>query len=367
MRIGIIVLSVGNFGNKGFYNLQEIGLAKELDKFCEEVLVYKLVNKHENRQFERISGTKNANILYIPCKTLGTNGIINVNELDSTLDGIICFSDTQLMVKNVFNWCKINNVKFIPYIGVVQSHSTSKLKSIIINLLAMRNFKIYKRCKCLAKTPGVANALKNKDINDIIIAPVGLDISLLNNDFEKYSIFKIKESYGYKKEDKIILFIGRLIYEKQPIKMINIFKSIQEYDKSYKLLMVGKGELQQEVECEINRLNLQPYIKLINQIENSEIWKLYRISECFVNLNEHEIYGMALIESMYYGCKVIAWDAPGPRFILSNNKSGYIVNSDLDLINTIISTNNNDINLQDYVIKNFSWEGTSKKIIKLFK
>ena len=31
MHIGILITSIGNFGKKGFYNMQEIGLAKELD------------------------------------------------------------------------------------------------------------------------------------------------------------------------------------------------------------------------------------------------------------------------------------------------------------------------------------------------
>ena len=43
MRIGLLITSIGNFGQKGFYNAQEIGLAKELDKLFNEVIVYKAV------------------------------------------------------------------------------------------------------------------------------------------------------------------------------------------------------------------------------------------------------------------------------------------------------------------------------------
>ena len=43
MRIGLLITSIGNFGQKGFYNAQEIGLAKELDKLFDEVIVYKAV------------------------------------------------------------------------------------------------------------------------------------------------------------------------------------------------------------------------------------------------------------------------------------------------------------------------------------
>ena len=47
MKIGIMVLSIGSFGKKGFYNLQEIGLAKAIDALCDETKVYKLVSMSE--------------------------------------------------------------------------------------------------------------------------------------------------------------------------------------------------------------------------------------------------------------------------------------------------------------------------------
>ena len=55
-RIGLLVLSIGNFGNKEFYNLQEVGLAKALSKFFKEILIYKLVERSEQETTEIIDG-----------------------------------------------------------------------------------------------------------------------------------------------------------------------------------------------------------------------------------------------------------------------------------------------------------------------
>ena len=49
MRIGLLITSIGNFGQKGFYNAQEIGLAKELDKLFDEVIVYKAVSDSQTQ------------------------------------------------------------------------------------------------------------------------------------------------------------------------------------------------------------------------------------------------------------------------------------------------------------------------------
>ena len=50
MRIGLLITSIGNFGQKGFYNAQEIGLAKELDKLFDEVIVYKAIPEDQPKQ-----------------------------------------------------------------------------------------------------------------------------------------------------------------------------------------------------------------------------------------------------------------------------------------------------------------------------
>ena len=39
MKVGILITSISNFGQKGFYNAQEIGLAKAMAKSCEAVEV----------------------------------------------------------------------------------------------------------------------------------------------------------------------------------------------------------------------------------------------------------------------------------------------------------------------------------------
>ena len=45
MRIGLLDTSVGNWGDGKFYNLQEVGLARELAAMAQEVVIYKAVDK----------------------------------------------------------------------------------------------------------------------------------------------------------------------------------------------------------------------------------------------------------------------------------------------------------------------------------
>ena len=365
MKLGILVLSIGSFGKSKYYNLQELGLGKSLDKYFDEVIIYKLVDKNNKYDSQKVDNTKNTIFKTIPSNKIGTNGIIDVNVLDSNLDALICFSDTQLFFPKVCKWCLKNNVKLYPYIGTIKSNSNSILKRIIIDFFARRNMKYYKKYNCFVKTNDLKKQLESIEAKKINVIPVGLNIDLLKKDYKNYDKNVIKNEYNISLNDKVLIFVGRLTLDKKPLKMIDIFNNIVKKDNNYKLIIVGQGELKEELLNKINELKLNNNIIYINKIPNDEIWKLYYISNYFINLNTNEIFGMAILEAMYYDVTIIAWNAPGPNTIIKDQITGYLVNNDEQIIDTIL--NNKKINAHDYILSDFTWEKSSKKIEEIIK
>lgn len=362
MKIGLLITSIGNFGQKGFYNAQEIGLAKALDKYFEAVYIYKLVPESMSKSNEKIEGCKNVVLRAIPSKSFGINGLLDTSVLDTSLDALVYFSDTQISVPKVYKWTQNNKVKFYPYIGVLESHSTSKWKKILMDTLFKRNLKVYKKCHCFVKTPTVEKKLYGMGVKNIIVMPVGLDLSLLHQDYEAVDSAALKEKYGFDKDDKVLLFIGRLIDEKQPVRMIEILNKIRQQDKKYKLLMVGTGPLRESVDESIKRHGLADAVKQIDKIPNSDIWELYCFADCFVNLNQQEIFGMAILEAMYYGCKVVAWKAPGPELIIEDEKSGYLVNNDDSVCKRILEDADVSAESHNRILQSFTWDNAARII-----
>lgn len=362
MRVGVLITSVGNFGQKGFYNVQEIGLAKELDKLFDEVIVYKAVPLSVGKSKSLIDGCKHSILYQVPVRSYGINGKWDCSVMDSSLDALIYFSDTQLAVPKIFQWCCKNSIPMYPYIGVIESYSTNKWKKRIIDLMFKRNISVYKKCTCFVKTPTVAGQLGVLGITKTVVTPVGLDISLLHTDYEKFSAEEFKGKYGFSSTDRVLLFVGRFAKEKQPIRMIEILSEIRKKNQAYKLLMVGTGELKTAVEEKISELKLADAVKMIARIPNRDIWELYRMGDSFVNLSQQEIFGMAILEAMYYGCKVVAWKAPGPNLIIQNGKSGWLSESNEEIIENILDTTNVTIEAHQRVLCEFSWESSAKKM-----
>ncbi|WHY71994.1 glycosyltransferase family 4 protein [Fictibacillus enclensis] len=368
MKVGILVTSIGNFGKKGYYNSQEIGLAKELDKLFEKVIVYKCISETESLSIEKIQGCKHTYIHLLPTKNFGINGFIDLQRIDNSIDALIYFSDTQIIVPKVYKWCKKNNVKLIPYIGVLQSHSENFIKKNIINILFKRNISVYRKCDCLVKNPQVQNKLQFQGIKECTISPVGLDLSILKSDFQLTDSSLLKTKWGYSINDKVLLFIGRLVQEKRPLKLISIFKNIHVANPEYKLLIVGRGVLYEEMRNFISVNNLEDSIRIIEQVPNTKIWELYKISEAFINLNEQEIFGMAILEAMYFGCKVVASRAPGPNYIIEHGVSGYLVSNDKEIVDAIHSQNSSlQFASRDRVVRYFTWKNTAEIILNLLK
>ena len=358
MQIGILVPFMNNFGEKGFYNSQEVGLGKALVKNGNDVVIYKLIKVGTEKPKDYEIG--NLKVLYLEAKSIGANGIVDTQWLNPKMNALICFSDMQLVIPKIYGWCKKNNIKFIPYIGVTESHSTNCVIRFVMNFLFTRNINVYRKCTCIVKNSIVIDSLMKRKVKDVKLAPVGIDTDLLHTDYDGIAKQELKEKYGYKTDEHVLLFIGRLEQEKEPIKLISIFSELKREDEKLKLLIVGKGSLQEKMEKEIAIHSLQNDVQHIQQIPNEHIWELYRLCDWFVNLNHQEIFGMVLLEAMYYETVVVAWHAPGPDFIINDKESGYLVSNMEELK---ISLRHTDINIREKaherVMSSFTWDSTA--------
>jgi len=82
----------------------------------------------------------------------------------------------------------------------------------------------------------------------------------------------------------------------------------------------------------------------------------------FVNLNRQEIFGMAILEAMYYGCKVVAWHAPGPDHMIENGISGWLVENAEQAVEKIMDTADLSVAANRRIKTAFLWESTAHKM-----
>lgn len=120
-----------------------------------------------------------------------------------------------------------------------------------------------------------------------------------------------------------IIMAGRLVAQKGIAEFIDIF-SILKKDENLRLLIMGEGNLKEQIEQKIEKYSLQNYIKMIPFQENFHSY-LKQSDLMIVNSNYEGLNNM-IIHSLACGIPIISRDCPsGPSEILQNGKFGHLV------------------------------------------
>ena len=355
-KIGILCTMINAFGRKGFYNSQEIGLGRALEKKGYDVTIYKGVEKGSGFEINNIN--EHLKIMYIPLKKLGAHGWFNPEMIEKGTEGILCFSDNQQFIPHIYKYCKKEGIVFVPYVGTAHSLHSGFHAKVMDSAFHMGTKKKKKKIPVLVKTESAALELNNLGITSTILAPVGLDMDSMHSTFRDEDRDAIREELGYSPEDVVILNVARMDPEKRPLDLIDIFDDIKN-KKQFKLMIVGEGDLSVEVRRRVRYLDLQSRVNLISRITYDQMWKAYVAADYFVNLNKGEIFGMAIMEAVYYETSVAASMALGPKLTLKDKPGHKLRNNDTEMKKWLISKYPSYEDLHESslkAIKDYSWD-----------
>lgn len=191
--------------------------------------------------------------------------------------------------------------------------------------------------------------IKNKPI---YVIPTGIDIVPFKRDnFTDEQRNELKESLGIKKDEKVILFLGRVAEEKSiDVIMDNmplVFKSIP----NAKFLIVGDGPSKSDLEEQAKKLKIDDRVIFTGKIPWIDVPKYYSIGDVFVNASITETQGLTFIEAMAASVPIVAKYAPNLSEFIINNKNGILVKRESDFSKSIISVLTNKT-LSNKLIRN---------------
>lgn len=125
----------------------------------------------------------------------------------------------------------------------------------------------------------------------------------------------------------MIINVGRLTAQKRHFLLIDLFSKIYSKHKDWKLLIIGKGELDILLNNYITKLNLTDAVELIDN--NIDITNLYNSSSIFCLTSEYEGFPNTLMEAMAIGLPTVSFDClSGPKDLTNNGENGFLIEMD---------------------------------------
>lgn len=161
--------------------------------------------------------------------------------------------------------------------------------------------------------------------------------------------------------EKIILFMGRLVYEKGIQHLIGAMPKILNNYHDAKLIVAGKGGMLGELQNEVNSLGLGNKVYFTGQLSPKQVQKMYKCADIAVFPSTYEPFGIVAIEAMLSGVPTVVTDIGGLNEIVEHGVTGmksYAGNSN-SLADSILALLF-DHKLCDTVVKNAKQEVKAK-------
>ena len=201
---------------------------------------------------------------------------------------------------------------------VVESHSictrTLGEKGLRQRHVARQLLKGLRKAACLvALSEGDANEWKK----------LGIPVQVIPN------VVHLNEGSLSSLDQKHVIFVGRLDYQKRPLLMVQIWKELFPRHQDWHLDIYGEGEQEQALQSVIGSHNTNIHL----HEPTSQIFEAYRNSSILVVTSLYEPFGLVIPEAMSCGLPVVSFDSPyGPSSIVTDGKEGFLVENDNNVL-----------------------------------
>lgn len=171
------------------------------------------------------------------------------------------------------------------------------------------------KTKDLLITYGVKQAIK--------VIPTGLDLNRFKVSESGHSQRQaIKNKYGLKDNELILIFVGRIGEEKGLDILIEALENLG--DINVKLLIVGGGPKLNDYQELIVDKSMQDRVIMTDKVPNSEVPYYYQLADAFVSASMTETQGLTFIEAMASGCPVLGSDPAVLEELVISGETGFL-------------------------------------------
>jgi glycogen synthase len=182
----------------------------------------------------------------------------------------------------------------------------------------MLTYDAWKVIACSDYMKGEIHNVFNTPLDKLSVIPNGVEDDELSKDED---IASFRRQYA-KDDEKIVLYVGRHVYEKGIQFLIEAAPDIISHYGNVKFIIAGKGPMTEELKDKAKYLGLGDKVIFTGYIDDTERAMFYRAADAAVVPSLYEPFGISALEAMSAGCPVLVSDIGGLKDIVEHKVNG---------------------------------------------
>lgn len=152
-------------------------------------------------------------------------------------------------------------------------------------------------------------------------------INVIPNGINLNNFTGIERDYDFRRQyamdnEKIILYVGRLVYEKGIQNLIGAMPKILSNYNDSKLVICGKGGMIDELRQEVHNLGIDNKVYFAGYCDSKKVQKMYKCADVAVFPSTYEPFGIVALEAMLAGVPTVVSDVGGLNEIVEHGVTG---------------------------------------------
>lgn len=193
--------------------------------------------------------------------------------------------------------------------------------------------------------------------------------------FSKKNGLLLRKKLGIGKDDFVIGFVGRIVFEKGIKYLLGAIKYLPKKIRRFKVVIVGDykkvagGSIKEQLNIFLKKYPGK--IIFTGYLSDKDLLKFYSTINVLVlpSIDPLEAFGMVQVEAMCCGCPVIASNLPGVNTVVSKTKFGYLVKprSSKEIAEKIILVNQKKYSNRGFRKKDWDIKATLDLYLEVFE
>ena len=187
----------------------------------------------------------------------------------------------------------------------------------------------------IAPSPGLKEVLINLGVEaSIEVIANGVDIKPFQSVVESIP----RKEIGFKDEDVILTYMGRIGPEKNLPFLLRAFAGIAGAYDNVGLLIIGDGTERENLEDRVRIMGISDRVHFTGMIPYPKLPAYMSVADAFVTASVTEVHPLSVIEALASGLPVVGIQSPGVGDTIEDGVTGFLApEEDLAIFTAILS------------------------------